>query len=248
MRSDGLGPVRMNRLLAIFAHPDDETFRPGGTLALLAARGVEVHLVTATRGQAGSRGEPPLCTPGELPDVRERELRCACEALGLQPPRLLDFEDGRLAAVDGDTLVAAVLSALAGIEPQVFFTFGPDGLSGHPDHIAVGRAAQEAYARCPGLAAYYTVAVPVSVASRLGLGQVRPIPDEAIALSVDVGAAWESKKAAMACHATQWSATPWLHAGPERQRAFFGREYFARPDVRSPEEDFVPGLLREHLL
>ncbi len=55
-------------LLAIFAHPDDETFRPGGTLALLAQRGVKVHVLTLTHGEAGSCGEPPLCTPDELPD------------------------------------------------------------------------------------------------------------------------------------------------------------------------------------
>jgi LmbE family N-acetylglucosaminyl deacetylase len=235
-------------LLAVFAHPDDETFRPGGTLALLAAQGVEVHLVTATRGQAGSCGEPPVCTPGELPAVREVELRCACQALGLQPPRVLDFDDGHLAEVDGEVLVCEILSVLMDLEPQVLLTFGPDGLSGHPDHIAAGRAAQEAYARWPGLAACYTVAMPASVASRLGLGQVRPIPDEDVALSVDVGPAWEAKRKAMACHATQSSATPWLRAGPEQQRAFFGREYFARPHVRRPEEDFVTGQLRGHLL
>ncbi len=50
-------------ILMVFAHPDDETFRPGGTLALLARRGVRVQVLTATRGQAGSRGDPPVCTP-----------------------------------------------------------------------------------------------------------------------------------------------------------------------------------------
>ncbi len=59
-------------LLAVFAHPDDETFRPGGTLAWLAQRDVRVHLLTATRGEAGSCGEPPLCAPDELPAVRAR--------------------------------------------------------------------------------------------------------------------------------------------------------------------------------
>lgn len=68
-------------LLAVFAHPDDETFRCGGTLALLAQRGVRVQVLTATRGQAGSCGAPPLCAPEELPAVRENELRCACAAL-----------------------------------------------------------------------------------------------------------------------------------------------------------------------
>ena len=56
-------------LLAVFAHPDDETFRPGGTLALLARGGVRVQVLTATRGEAGSCGDPPLCTPEELPSA-----------------------------------------------------------------------------------------------------------------------------------------------------------------------------------
>lgn len=77
--------------LAIFAHPDDESFRPGGTLALITHHGVRVELLTFTRGGAGSCGDQPLCTPHELPDVRERELRCACAAFNIQTPRLLDY-------------------------------------------------------------------------------------------------------------------------------------------------------------
>jgi len=77
-------------LLAVFAHPDDESFRPGGTLALLARRGARVQVLTATRGGAGSCGNPPLCAPEELPALREAELRCACKALNLLPPILLD--------------------------------------------------------------------------------------------------------------------------------------------------------------
>jgi hypothetical protein len=64
-------------LLAVFAHPDDETFRPGGTLALLARHGVRVEVLTFTHGEAGSCGDPPLCTSAELPAVREHELRSA---------------------------------------------------------------------------------------------------------------------------------------------------------------------------
>ncbi|MEW5941502.1 MAG: PIG-L family deacetylase [Chloroflexota bacterium] len=81
-------------LLAVFAHPDDESFRPGGTLALLARRGARVQVLTATRGQAGSRGNLPLCSPEELPGVRERELRCACAVLGLLPPRTVGRSSG----------------------------------------------------------------------------------------------------------------------------------------------------------
>ena len=104
-------------LLAIFAHPDDETFRPGGTLALLARRGVGVHVLTATRGQAGSCGDPPLCSQEDLPAVRERELRCACAALGLEPPRLLDYLDGRLAEATPEEIAAHILTAVTEVHP-----------------------------------------------------------------------------------------------------------------------------------
>ena len=134
-------------LLAIFAHPDDETFRCGGTLALLAHRGVRVHVLTATRGQAGSCGDPPLCTPDQLPALREHELRCACITLGIEPPILLDYEDGRLADARPERAVAEILAVIDALRPQAIITYGPDGVSGHPDHIAIGRFAAEAFRR-----------------------------------------------------------------------------------------------------
>ena len=99
-------------LLAVFAHPDDETFRCGGTLALLARRGVRVHLLTATRGEVGSCGDPPLCRPEELPAVRERELHCAYAALGIEPPRILDYRDGHLNEVNPEELIAEILGVV----------------------------------------------------------------------------------------------------------------------------------------
>jgi len=235
-------------LLAVFAHPDDETFRPGGTLALLSRRGVRVYVLTATRGQAGSCGEPPLCTPEELPVVRERELRCACAALGIEPPRLLDYEDGRLSEAEPEQVIAQILAAIREIHPQVLLTFGPDGLSGHPDHIAAGRSAGDAFHLAEGVAAVYTVAVPQSVAEKLPMRQVQPVADEAIALTVDVSSVWEAKQTAMRCHATQASSSPMTSAPEERRRLFFGREYFVRAAVRRPAADFLPETLKGYLL
>jgi N-acetylglucosamine malate deacetylase 2 len=230
-------------VLAIFAHPDDETFRPGGTLALLARRGVRVHVLTATRGQAGSCGDPPLCARDELPAVRESELRCACSALGLEPPYLLDYQDGHLAEVDAETFIAEILSVVAQVHPQVMLTFGPDGLSGHPDHIAAGRYATDAFHRAASVAALYSVAVPHSLAKRLGMAQICPAPDETIALSVDIIETWEAKLSAIRCHATQLAASPILDSPPEQQRAFLGREYFVRVECRD-EQDFLADWLR----
>jgi len=134
-------------LLAIFAHPDDEVFRCGGTLALLSGRGVRVQVLTATRGQAGSCGDPPLCSPQELGAVREAELRCACQALGIEAPRLLDYQDGILAEVNEDEAVAQIMAVLRELQPQVLLTWPPHGLSGHPDHIAISRWATRAFDR-----------------------------------------------------------------------------------------------------
>jgi LmbE family N-acetylglucosaminyl deacetylase len=236
----------MKHLLAVFSHPDDETFRPGGTLALLAQSGVQVHVLTATRGEAGSCGEPPLCTPAELPGVRERELRCACAALGLQPPRLLGYEDGNLQKVEAESMVALILNAVDEIKPQVLLGFGPNGLSGHPDHIAIGRHTLAAFQRAEQVAALYTVAVPRSLAQKLDMRQVHPVSDRAIALTVDVSPVWETKLAAMRCHATQWSSLPMAQASEERRRLFFGGEYFVRAASRDADADFMPAFLQEH--
>jgi len=231
------------KLLAVFAHPDDETFRCGGTLALLAQRGVCVQVLTATRGEAGSCGEPPLCTPAELPVVRERELRCACAVLGVEPPRMQDGCDGQLAAADPEHLVKRVLDVVYEVRPEVLLSFGPDGLSGHPDHVAIGQCAMEAFRRAEGVAALYTLALPRSVAEQLEMKEVQSVPDAALALTVDVSPVWEAKLAAIRCHATQLSTSPMMHAPIERQRLFLGTEHFVRAAVRRTAHDFLPEVL-----
>jgi LmbE family N-acetylglucosaminyl deacetylase len=234
-------------LLAVFAHPDDETFRSGGTLALLARRGAWVQVLTATRGQAGSCGEPSLCRRDELPAVRERELRCACAALGIEPPRLLDYQDGHLGEADPEIIVNQILGIVREARPQVMLSFGPDGLSGHPDHIAIGQYAAEAFRRADEVATLYTVAVPQSLAEALGMKRVRAMPDEAIALAVDVSEAWEAKRAAMRCHVTQQSSTPMMSAPEDKQRPFFGSEYFVRAASRPAAEDCMAEVLKDYL-
>jgi LmbE family N-acetylglucosaminyl deacetylase len=123
-------------------------------------------------------------------------------------------------------------------------SFGPDGLSGHPDHLAIGRCAAKAYGRAEEVAALYTVAVPDSLARRLGMGRVRPVPDDSIALTVDVSRAWEAKLAAIRCHATQFSSSPMMRAPVEKQRLFFGTEYFVQAAQRRAEADFLETIFK----
>ena len=232
-------------LLAVFAHPDDESYLSGGTLALLTRRGVCVQLLIATRGEAGSRGDPPLCTAEELPAVRERELRCACSMLGIESPRLLDYHDGRLKESNLEHLTEKILAVICQVRPQVVLTFGPDGLSGHPDHVVIGQCAAEAYRRAEDIAALYAVAVPRSVTERLDMQRVQPVPDEAIALSVDVSPVWEVKLAAIRCHATQLGSSPIMRAPVEQQHVFLGTEHFVRLAARRPDEEVIQSLVHQ---
>jgi LmbE family N-acetylglucosaminyl deacetylase len=126
------------RLLAVLAHPDDESLGVGGTLARYAAEGVETYLVTATRGERGWTGDPDEF-PGlqALGSVREEELRAAAQALGLREVRFLDYVDGELDQADPAEAVMRIVAHLRRVRPQVVVTFDPQGAYGHPDHIAI---------------------------------------------------------------------------------------------------------------
>ena len=128
------------RLLGIFAHPDDETICAGGTLAKYASGGAEVRVVTLTRGGAGQIRDASAATRATLRQVREKELDAAGNELGLTETRCLDYPDGGLSEIDNHVLVRLASELLREIDPDVVITFGPDGFSGHPDHVAVGAA------------------------------------------------------------------------------------------------------------
>jgi len=227
-------------LLAIFAHPDDESFRCGGTLALLARRGVRVWVLCATRGEAGVPGLPPE----EAGRARQAELQCACRALGIEPPRFLDYRDGALSQVDEEQAIEQVVRAVRELGPQVLLTWPPDGVSGHPDHMAVSRWTGEAFRRTDGPVALYHLVVPRSLAEALEMGHLRTVPNEAVTLAVDVSAVWEIKMAAILCHRTQMSGSPILNAPEEKQRLFLGTEHFRLEVVRP---DSLAGLSKDFL-
>jgi LmbE family N-acetylglucosaminyl deacetylase len=128
-------------LMAILAHPDDESFPMGGTLAKAAAGGKHVHLVTATRGEAGIISKSTV----ETAVLREAELRRACNELGVQQLTFLDYMDGKLETVPDSAGAARLLSLMRRTQPNVVVTFGPDGISGHPDHLAIYRWATAAF-------------------------------------------------------------------------------------------------------
>jgi LmbE family N-acetylglucosaminyl deacetylase len=128
------------KLLAVFPHPDDETLGLGSTLARYSAEDVETHLLCATRGERGwfdSEGPDPGFE--EVARIREAELRCAAEHLGLQEVYFLDYIDGDVDQTNPQVIIARITTHIRRLQPQVVVTFSPDGAYGHPDHIALSQ-------------------------------------------------------------------------------------------------------------
>ena len=131
---------RRSRLLCVFAHPDDEVFCVGGTMARWVAAGGEAMVLSATRGEAGQIQDATAATRRTLGAVRERELREACEQLGVRRVECLDYQDGTLRDMSVMTLAGDVAARIRDYRPDAVVTFGLDGGYEHPDHIAISAA------------------------------------------------------------------------------------------------------------
>jgi N-acetyl-1-D-myo-inositol-2-amino-2-deoxy-alpha-D-glucopyranoside deacetylase len=139
-------------LLAVVAHPDDETFGMGGTLAHYADEGVEVNLICATKGEVGEVPTKMLEGYSSVGELREHELSCAANELGLSKVYFLGYRDSGMAGSQDNTHPQALAQApvievarkialiIRNIKPQVVVTFDPIGGYMHPDHIAVHNA------------------------------------------------------------------------------------------------------------
>jgi LmbE family N-acetylglucosaminyl deacetylase len=128
------------KLLAIFPHPDDETLGLGSTLARYSAEGVETYLVCATRGERGwFESEGPNPGLEGVARIREAELSCAAQHLGLREVRFLGYVDGEVDRAEPGEIIRRIVAHIRRIRPQVVVTFAPDGAYGHPDHIALSQ-------------------------------------------------------------------------------------------------------------
>lgn len=137
-------------LLGVWAHPDDETFLSSGLMLAARARGDRVVVVTATRGEHGT-DDPQRWPADRLGALRARELDEALALLGVTEHRWLGYEDGACPLVPRRTAAERVAAIVADVRPDTIVTFGPDGVTGHPDHRVVGDWARRARrAAAPG--------------------------------------------------------------------------------------------------
>lgn len=218
----------MSKILLIYAHPDDESFGCGGTIAKYVDQGAEIVLVCATRGEAGKCGEPPVCTSEELPKVREKELLAAAQVLGISKVIFLDYLDAQLFKVNEEEVVGRLIDIINEEKPEVVITFGPDGVSGHKDHIAVSSWATKAFFEAdyrPSKLYYNTVSPKFMAIIKNGdLDAITPLTTK-----IDVSDYIENKIKAIQCHRSQNMSLGKILSIPEEQRKrFLSKEGFHR--------------------
>jgi LmbE family N-acetylglucosaminyl deacetylase len=198
-------------LLAILAHPDDESFFCGGTLARYAALGHRVYLICATRGEQGEILHPEinsvLYPKGQARGrLREGELNQACRILGIEPPIVLDYQDsGHPLEVaranpqafmhqEVEAVEQKLLAHIAVLKPEIILTFDPHGGYGHIDHILIHRAAS---------AAFWSARRVMQPAPRRLLYPLRSTTEAGFAATVDVRPYADQIRQALLVHRSQ---------------------------------------------
>ena len=245
-------------LLAVFAHPDDESLASGGLLAWCADLGADVALLCVTPGQHG---------PGQSPSLgatRETELRAAARTLGVEPVVILGYEDGMLPWADASRLEADVQDAIRTFRPSVVITFGEDGLYWHPDHVAVHERTTAAVTSLGEEApALYYVTLPAGrmrkvvehVADLTGPSDDPPFQIFGVAdvdafgslalpptLVVDSGSYATRKLAAIRCHSSQLPHNALAHVPDKDAASLLGLELYRRATVGWQGDTFIEQL------
>ncbi|MGO4106999.1 PIG-L family deacetylase [Paenibacillus sp. YAF4_2] len=224
---------QIRKLLAVFAHPDDESFICGGTLAKYASAGVEITLVSATRGEMGRRmGNPPYLNRETMAAARELELREACECLGIQHLHFFDIRDKTVEFADPDQLADRIAGLIRDVDPDVVLTFH-ERWGGHPDHCAIGKATMEALDRTGLKKALYFI----SFGDAMEYPEVYGYFKKDIA-KINVSGQKKAKLAAFRAHRCQTEIDEWVWLSDQQAMRRLGDyEYFIKGNEEALRRD-----------
>jgi LmbE family N-acetylglucosaminyl deacetylase len=240
-------------LLAVFAHSEDESFGPAGTLAKYASEGIEVSLVAATHSHLNEASEEIA--------THSRDRSCACRASGIRRACLFDYLPGELSRVAPEIIEERLVRLIRELKPQVIITFRPEGLTGDADNRVISAAATAAFSVAgdaanfahhltEGLRAYapqklYHCVLPASLVTRWGVGGLNFVPDDQITTMLDVTAHSEAMKNALYCQ--RHRALDFIRWLTEDRHVEWNTEYYALVESRLPrkprrEKDLFAGL------
>lgn len=239
----------MNKLLLVFAHPDDESFSCGGTIAEYVEAGWRVDLLCATRGEEGERGPLVQLAREKVGETRQKELEKAGTVLGIHSITFLGYKDGTLTGLTPGILEEEIRQKMIEFVPDVVITFDTTGVSNHPDHVKISFAATYAFQKYaawieeqlesveeteqifPKL--YYTC-MPESIVAYEKKNKNIPaesfgkpwvgVSDKAITTVIDIREYGEIKKKALLCHVTQIADVERFLSNPNQP--LLSREYY----------------------
>jgi LmbE family N-acetylglucosaminyl deacetylase len=229
-------------ILLVFAHPDDESSGVSGTVKKYTQQGVPVDLITATRGEKGSRLDVPENI--DTGTAREAELRAAAAIMGIRNIYLLGYQDGELDKADINKVVDKITDIIRRVEPEIVITFGPDGISGHSDHLTVSKAVTKSFeklsAEGKGPRKLYYVTIAESALPNADDFDVVTRPDEEVTLSTDISEYFDSKIQALSAHRSQQDARDLIEIFKEGEESGFAQKeylYLAIPRSSLKETD-----------
>ncbi|HOG29739.1 MAG TPA: PIG-L family deacetylase [Vicinamibacterales bacterium] len=243
------------RLLLVFAHPDDESVFAAGVVCRTVAGGGRVALCTATPGEHGKLGDPPVCSREDLGRARQAELVEACRILGISTMRVLGYPDRALAVAPADTIRRQLVEVIRAVRPQVVATFDPNGTNLHPDHVAISRFAGDAVSAAADARWYPELGKPHTVARLAWTLPVRPwavlrrgdpAPEPGVDFAIDVEAFARRKAAALRAHRSQHLTIDRIFfSKPDRGRLLsveLFRQAFGPRLGSVPETDLFAGI------
>jgi LmbE family N-acetylglucosaminyl deacetylase len=197
----------MKPVVGVFAHPDDEAFGPGGTLAKFAKEGRDVYIICVTRGDAGDNFSDKTF---DLTAIREEELRASARKLDVKEVIFLNFKDGELSNKIYHKIAEKLQEQLEKMEPEILITLEPRGVSGHLDHIAVSFITTFVFKKLSFVKElwYYALTQDAQKVNRKYLGEYfvyfpPGYKKEDITKTIDVSSFWEQKATAMRQHESQ---------------------------------------------
>ena len=244
-------------ILSILAHPDDESYGVGGSLAKYHQEGARLILVTLTDGGSGSkRLQPGILPDAPLGECRLKELEMACKVLGVDRLITLGYVDGKLDQADREEMIDKIVPIIQEERPDIIITFHPNGVSGHRDHTVAAEVAREAFLRAaaeeeasppPQVKKLYYHCMTERMAAMLGRRypgkRYYGVKEEEITTVIDTSNYVKKRMEALNCHQTQFSPANY---GPDTIAARFHKEYFQRcyPPPR-PEEHRETDLFQD---
>ncbi|HEX8249127.1 MAG TPA: PIG-L deacetylase family protein [Pyrinomonadaceae bacterium] len=250
------------RVLAIFAHPDDESLVAGGTLKACSEKGLETIIICLTSGELGFIADAGLATRESLGAVRRTELRAAGNKLGAKTVECFNYPDGELAWTNAPEIVKLLGETINNYQPEVIITFGADGLYWHPDHIAVYELTKSVLSsnlnRDFSPAVYYATFpedLMLALAQELELRGlnfnawgIEPAAfgaaSSTITTRLDVRKHLDAKIAALKCHRTQFDENnSFVSLPPDLAEKFLGWEYFVKAGARQNKTDILAEIV-----